>query len=165
MATFAIFSVLVAFLVAVRAHPTYYEVDERYLQPGALPPFNSYHIHVMFVNGNNESIKAAMEFHDEFVEKFNLTGTKPCTGNLHQGRLCMFEVEVQPSSDSPFISGQWAAFVPLEDFQRCVPWTMQNRKGLDIFVHPNSGKGLDDHTLWPLWGGMPWPINVAAFST
>lgn len=32
-----------------------------------------------------------------------------------------------------------------------VPWVMQNRGDLDIFVHPNTGMEVSDHLRWSIW--------------
>jgi aromatic ring-cleaving dioxygenase len=68
----------------------------------------------------------------------------------------MFEVEMEP--DGPFVTAQFAVFVPLEWFSRVVPWFMQRhgqvgwidgaggppgsgvpRPDFSILVHPCSG--------------------------
>jgi DOPA 4,5-dioxygenase len=151
----------------VHGHSTHYnlepEVIRMYEKNGSLPPFRSYHIHVMFIFGNEESVNTAMALRARFVEHFNLTNTANCTGLFDQGRLCMFEVHTEPEVHTPFVSGQWAVFLRTEDFPVCVPWVMQNRGSLDVLVHPNSGMGYNDHFYWPVWGGTAWPINGAVF--
>ncbi|XP_062509537.1 uncharacterized protein LOC134185693 [Corticium candelabrum] len=152
----------------VFGHSTHYslhpDVITQYEKHGVLPPFQSYHIHVMFIFGNPKSIDTAMALRARFVEHFNLSKTANCTGLTHQGRLCMFEVDTTPDIHSPFVSGEWAVYLRLEDFPVCVPWIMQNRGELDILVHPNSGMSYNDHIHWPVWGGTPWPINTAVFT-
>jgi hypothetical protein len=133
----------------VHGHSTHYnlepEVIRMYEKNGSLPPFRSYHIHVMFIFGNEESVNTAMALRARFVEHFNLTNTANCTGLFDQGRLCMFgnsydctcvvlptefvtsyhafaftEVHTEPEVHTPFVSGQWAVFLRTEDFPVCM---------------------------------------------
>lgn len=87
---------------------------------------------------------------------------KPCTGLFHQGRLCMESVDMQAAG--PFPVAQWSAFILPENFSATVPWIMQNRGEYSALVHPNSGCEVEDHTVWPLWGGPSWGIDASAFS-
>ncbi|KAI8481903.1 hypothetical protein Bbelb_403480 [Branchiostoma belcheri] len=136
-----------------------------YRAKGTPPPFLSYHIHCMFVAYNNDSVFAALKLFDRFIEHFNLTHTRPCEGLYHQGRLCAFDVDYTNTGPTdPFVSANWAIFVPLEWYAKTVPWVMQNRGDQDILVHPNSGAEVSDHTRWALWMGEKWPLNSASFT-
>ena len=94
MTTCIVLVCLAACVALVNSHSTDYKLDpevvRRYEKNGILPPFQSYHIHVMFIFGNDESINTAMAVRARFVEHFNLSNTANCTGLFHQGRLCMF---------------------------------------------------------------------------
>ena len=46
--------------------------------------------------------------------------------------------------------------VPLDYFASTVPWIMQRRGEFDLFVHPNTGCEVVDHTVWPVVGGTKW---------
>ena len=131
-----------------------------------LPEIDSYHIHVLFMETNNASVAEAMQMRAEFVEKFKPSGT--CKGLFHQPALCMFETEYVP--DAPFPTAYWAAYIPKEDFATTVPWAMQRRNPdgkstLSLFVHPNTdlANELNDHTIWPMWGGPVWPLDLSIF--
>jgi DOPA 4,5-dioxygenase len=118
------FVCLVAASISIAcSHSTHYKlapsVVKAYEQDGTLPPFLSYHIHVLFILGNNDSINTALALRSRFVEHFNLSQTANCTGLFHQGRLCMFEVGLTPDVEGPFVSGEWAVFLRLEDFPIC----------------------------------------------
>lgn len=53
------------------------------------------------------------------------------------------------------------AFAPAL-FARVVPWLALNRRGLVVFVHPETGNDVPDHTDHAIWmGGMP-AIDVDA---
>ena len=44
------------------------------------------------------------------------------------------------------------AFAP-EQFAEVVPWLALNRRGLIVFVHPETGDDLADHTEHAIWMG------------
>ena len=56
------------------------------------------------------------------------------------------------------------AFGP-ELFGEVIPWLIENRNGLTIFAHANTGEDLKDHTEHVLWLGPSETINLAALST
>lgn len=51
---------------------------------------------------------------------------------------------------------------PVAEFARLVPWLMLNRAGLSVLVHPLTGNDYDDHSLYPLWLGIPLPLDLEA---
>ena len=71
-----------------------------------------------------------------------------------------------------FLSGNWAAYVPLHDYQEVTSWVSQHRKdtvasggnALDVLFHPNTNQYMHDHMRWSTWAGNPWPLNNEAFS-
>ena len=57
----------------------------------------------------------------------------------------------RPIGPHPMWSYQ-IAFAP-EQFAAVVPWLALNRRGLIVFVHPETGDDLADHTDHALWRG------------
>lgn len=53
------------------------------------------------------------------------------------------------------------AFAP-EEFARLIPWLALNRRGLTVFIHPNTGDAIADHTDHALWMGELLPLNLDA---
>jgi aromatic ring-cleaving dioxygenase len=51
-----------------------------------------------------------------------------------------------------------------ELFSEVVPWLIQNRKGLTVFAHAQTGNALQDHTDHVVWLGPSEPLNLAALS-
>ena len=154
------------------AHPTHYpDVDvgawrERMKTGVSMPPFQSYHIHVLFVSNQNDSIDKALSFRKQFMAHFDMTDDNQCNGTRHQGRLCMYPYDTSSGSpESPFITSEWGMFLPIEHFNRFVPWTMQNRGDNIVFIHPNSGMEKEDHTHWALWQGDIWPLRPSVLCT
>jgi DOPA 4,5-dioxygenase len=41
-----------------------------------------------------------------------------------------------------------------------VPWLMQNRRGLTIFLHPLTGDDLRDHTRFAMWIGPSRALHL-----
>eukprot|EP01100_Stratorugosa_tubuloviscum_P001406 TRINITY_DN1315_c0_g1_i1.p1 TRINITY_DN1315_c0_g1~~TRINITY_DN1315_c0_g1_i1.p1 ORF type:complete len:189 (-),score=63.80 TRINITY_DN1315_c0_g1_i1:255-770(-) len=143
----------------VFSHPTYYNVEKKNIIGVEIPPFFSYHIHVMFLQNNNNSVSKALDLRQKYDEAFK-TGP-PCTDLFHNDQSCLFEPDFEPAG--PFVAAQWAVFLLPEDFDASVKWFMANRGDFDILIHPNSGYELEDHSIWTLWGGQPWKIDLSIF--
>ena len=41
-----------------------------------------------------------------------------------------------------------------------LPWLMLNRRGLDVLVHPETGRDLADHTVHAAWLGEVLPLRT-----
>ncbi len=54
------------------------------------------------------------------------------------------------------------AFGP-EKFAEVVPWLALNRNGLVVFVHPETGDALNDHTEYAIWMGEIRPLDTSIF--
>lgn len=44
-----------------------------------------------------------------------------------------------------------------------VPWLTLNRGGLDVFVHPNTGDGLADHSAHVMFLGKSYSLDLSIF--
>jgi len=53
------------------------------------------------------------------------------------------------------------AFAP-ELFATLMPWLALNRGGLTVFVHPNTGDAMADHTAHVMWLGESRALNLDA---
>lgn len=78
-----------------------------------------------------------------------------------------FEVQLgrwhdRPVGPHPSPSYQ-VAFSP-ELFGTLVPWLALNREGLVIFVHPETGDDLADHTAHALWMGAMPALDLSIFT-
>eukprot|EP00747_Dinoflagellata_sp_TGD_P065610 gnl/TRDRNA2_/TRDRNA2_154429_c1_seq1.p1 gnl/TRDRNA2_/TRDRNA2_154429_c1~~gnl/TRDRNA2_/TRDRNA2_154429_c1_seq1.p1 ORF type:complete len:219 (-),score=32.18 gnl/TRDRNA2_/TRDRNA2_154429_c1_seq1:210-806(-) len=146
-------------LGSVLAHPTFYQIPEQKTCHD-LPVFNSYHFHVLFWQRPNSSqhVQGALRVLDEFKMAFAGILGRPCDGFFHQERLCLYEVDY--AAVGPFVTPQWAAFVPRELYAQVMPWIMQNRAGYDVLMHPNSGCVVDDHRNWSAWAGQSWQLDL-----
>ncbi len=139
--------------------PTYYNTKCESLSNVT---YYSFHIHCLFWPNNNDSVTAAFSLRKQFMEEFNINENQPCNdiNNTH-GQippLCMVDFDY-PEPACPFLTTEWAAFVPVENFQETVNWIMLHHGDLDILIHPNSGCEMYDHRDWYLTLGNKWELD------
>jgi DOPA 4,5-dioxygenase len=48
-------------------------------------------------------------------------------------------------------------------FPKIVPWLMENRAGLTVLVHPNSGDDYGDHAERAIWMGRMLRLRLGFF--
>lgn len=53
--------------------------------------------------------------------------------------------------------------VPREQFGEVVLWLSLNRDGLTVFVHPETGDDLKDHTEHAIWMGEMLELELGVF--
>ncbi|MCU7648312.1 DOPA 4,5-dioxygenase family protein [Pseudomonas piscis] len=102
-----------------------------------------YHAHVYFDASTIEQARALCE---QAARLFDLR-----MGRVH-------ERQVGPHPD-------WScqlAFGP-ELFGQVVPWLALNRQGLVVFLHPETGDELRDHTDHAIWMGALRPLDLSVF--
>jgi len=146
--------------------------------PGSRPA-ESYHIHVMFMrpdspkanpkdpaanNPNNPTNAAALRA--SFIKHFGISDCAAGHAVDTEDRLCSFPVDAtggQPyPAAQPFVTPEFAFFVPLEKYAAAVGWMMLNRGVFDVLVHPNTcgwSCAPQDHLLSSLWMGTPWKVK------
>ena len=103
----------------------------------------SYHAHVYF---DANSLERAKRVCESASQRFPLK-----MGRIHQ----------RPVGPHPCWSCQ-LAFGP-ELFGEVVPWLALNRQGLIVFLHPNTGNDLQDHTAHALWMGGIESLDLSVF--
>ncbi len=102
-----------------------------------------YHAHVYFDASTIDQARALCERAAQLFE-------------LKMGR-----VHERPVGPHPDWSCQ-LAFSP-EVFAQVVPWLALNRQGLVVFLHPDSGDDLLDHTDHAIWMGAMRPLDLRGF--
>jgi DOPA 4,5-dioxygenase len=86
-------------------------------------------------------------------------------------RLCKaagetFGVKVGRMHDNPVgphPRGSCQLTVKTGQFDRVIPWLVQNRNGLTVFAHAQTGNALKDHTDHVIWLGPSETLNLSAF--
>ena len=107
-----------------------------------MPKITSYHAHVYYA-----------------------ADTKPVAETLRAEIEAKFQVNMGRWHDRPIgPHPQWSyqvAFNP-DLFPEIIPWLALNRRGLDVFVHPNTGDDIADHTDHVMWLGNSDELNIDA---
>lgn len=100
-----------------------------------------YHAHVYF---DESTVEQARTLCENARDRFDLR-----MGRVHE----------KPVGPHPCWSCQ-LAFAPAE-FGNIIPWLAQNREGLIVFVHPETGDEVRDHTEHALWMGEIKPLDLS----
>ena len=104
-----------------------------------------YHAHVYF---DASSVERARHLCERASETLNVT-----MGRVH-------EKNVGPHP-------RWScqlAFEP-EEFATVVPWLALNRDAFTVFVHPETGDNLTDHTAHAIWMGEMLDLKLDIFKS
>ena len=62
----------------------------------------------------------------------------------------------------PHPRGSCQLTVPADQFATVIPWLIENRRGLTIFTHAETGDALKDHTDHVIWLGPSEPLKLSA---
>ena len=106
---------------------------------------------------NIKGYHAHVYFDAETVEQ----ATSLCQDAARNFTLEMGRVHERPIGPHPMWSCQ-LAFAPGE-FGKVIPWLALNRRGLTVFIHPDTGDDLVDHRDHAIWMGSVEPLNLAIF--
>jgi len=104
---------------------------------------NYYHAHVYF---DSETLQFAGDLCAKAGELFGLK-----VGRVHR----------KPVGPHP----QWSCQISFsdKDFDQLIPWLSDNRKGLNVLVHGQTGDNLKDHTEYAYWLGESVPLKLSIF--
>ena len=163
-----LFVLFAAFVVSVGAHSTLYPhvAKNQQVDLENPPAILSFHIHITYTVFHQSVIDEAMALREKTREAFKTYLGPDCDGRYDYGYLCMiadhdFNTTLE---GGPFVSGEWSMFVPVPYYQLVVPWMFQHRGNFSLIVHPNTGYEYEDHTIWAMWAGEPWPLDLTIFS-
>ena len=124
-------------------------------------------MHVLFWGTDKENTKGAMELRDGFINEFGLgNNERNCTmGPVDPAPtepMCVFDADFIPSG--PFLTAAFAFFIPRVDLQRAQQWMMLHHGVYDVLIHPNTGCHTQDHTVWAMWAGHKWDLDINVFN-
>ena len=68
-----------------------------------------------------------------------------------------------PAGVGPHPEPMYQVAVDARVFPDLVPWLMLNRRGLTVFVHPETGDSLADHRDHAVWMGRMLPLKLEVF--
>ena len=135
---------------------------EQAIKGGTPVKFYSYHIHVLYWQHNEDSVTESMALQNKFIKTFGIDPKAPCddseTTHGIEPSLCIVDRD-EDHAYCPFLTTEWAAFVPPANLSALVPFFTQNRGNLDVVIHPNSGCEVLDHLTWPVWSGNKWELD------
>lgn len=75
--------------------------------------------------------------------------------------LAMGRMHRQPVGPHPRWSCQLT--VPPDRFGAALAWLALHRNGLTLFIHPNTGRALEDHRDHAIWMGELLPLKLELF--
>ena len=103
----------------------------------------NYHAHVYF---DSQTLQFASNLCEQAGKLFDLK-----VGIVHQ----------KPVGPHP----KWSCQISFSDknFDQLIPWLSDNRNGLTVFVHAQTGDDLKDHTDYAYWLGDNVQLNLSIF--
>ena len=104
----------------------------------------AYHAHVYF---SDKTKVIATVLYDLISEKFD----------LKIGTLVERPVGPHPCWSYQVLFGE-------EDFDAFIPWLDENREGLTVLVHGQTGNNIKDHTDYAYWLGQEVELNLSVFN-
>ena len=93
--------------------------------------------------------------------------TKPIAAGIREAVEARFEVVMGRWHDTPVgphPMGSYQIAFAAELFGDIIPFLALNREGLTVFVHPNTGNALGDHTAHVMWLGESQQLDISIFS-
>ncbi|NET10335.1 MAG: DOPA 4,5-dioxygenase family protein [Merismopedia sp. SIO2A8] len=99
-----------------------------------------FHAHVYF---DQNTVDQAHELCQQAGQTFSLA-----VGRMHH----------RPIGPHP----QWSCQLAFEPalFGSVIPWLSLHRNGLTVFIHPQTGNDLKDHTDYAIWMGTIEPLKL-----
>lgn len=112
------------------------------VEPVSLSDIEDYHAHVYF---DELTLGQARRVCEDARDRFGIE-----MGRVHE----------RPVGPHPMWSCQLS--FPPGRFAEVIPWLALNREGLIIFVHPNTGDEVRDHTDHAIWMGEMKELDLGA---
>lgn len=100
----------------------------------------SYHAHIYF---DAETLAFATELSQRIAAEFGLK-----VGRVHQKPV------------GPHTRWSCQIIFSSRDFDRFIPWLDQQRDGLSVLVHAQTGDAIQDHTEYAYWLGDSCAIDL-----
>lgn len=123
----------------------------------------SWHVHIVFVHSDLNQIELAKSIREKAKEKFKDYLKEDCEDRYENTKMCMIYDHNIEEPFGPFPSGEISMWFPNSHFNLVMNWFTQNRNGLSIVFHPNTGCEYEDHSDWAIWVGEPWKLNMSIF--
>ena len=108
-----------------------------------------YHAHVYY---DEESKPRAVEVREGFEARFDGSLGEVRMGRWHDNPI------------GPHPMGSYQIAFPPALFGEILPWLALNRRGLTVFVHPETGDDVSDHSDRAIWLGEQRPVDLSVLS-
>lgn len=105
-------------------------------------------------------------YHFHLYYELNETEIAKATAILDQLRSEKEDMPIGRIWDKPVGPhpiGSCQVTVENERFQEMMEWFLKNRQGLSLFIHPDTGDDLADHTEHTIWLGHELPLKTEQF--
>lgn len=124
-----------------------------------LEGIKGFHAHVYF---GPDTVDQANAICQQAGEKFSSGDDEGDLNKYNSGQIPfrVGRMHHRPVGPHPCWSCQ-LAFGP-EQFASVIPWLALHRQGLTVFIHPETGDDLKDHTDHAIWMGTIEPLNLDA---
>jgi len=144
----------------VVSHPTFYNISGTNIDCSNAPPVYSYHIHVLWNQVDTNKTVVGLALREKFMEAFHLKDGQPCDSDntTHPTAFCMFPTMMEGMG--PFPVANWIVLVTSDWLGDTVAWIQMNHGDFDVLIHPNTGCEVHDHTVYAIWIGNKWPLNL-----
>ena len=109
-----------------------------------------YHAHVYY---DAETRPRAADLRAGFEARF---AERP---EANAGEIRMGRWHDNPIGPHPM--GSYQIAFPPELFAQIVPWLALNRQGLTVFIHPETGYDVTDHSDYAIWLGTQRTIDLS----
>ena len=90
--------------------------------------------------------------------------SKPLAAEVRTGVEARFDMRMGRWHDNPIgphpMGSYQIAFAP-ELFGIIVPWLALNRRGLTVFIHPETGDDVTDHSDYAIWLGEQRQVDLS----
>jgi len=107
------------------------------------PKIHEFHAHVYFDSASQDQARA-------------LCMTAQSLFGVEMGRM-------HPGPVGPHPMGSCQLRVAPNQFGTVIPWLMQHRDGLTLFIHAETGDALRDHTSHAIWAGAMMRLDLSNF--
>ena len=90
----------------------------------------------------------------------------PLAGSLRtrvQEKFGIFVGTLHERNVGPHLTWSCQLTVPVELFTPVITWLALNRGAVDVFVHPDTGNDLLDHTAYVMWLGRSYDLKTDMF--
>ena len=109
-----------------------------------------YHAHVYYdAETRPRAADLRAGFEARFAERLEANAGEIRMGRWHDNPI------------GPHPMGSYQIAFPPELFAQIVPWLVLNRQGLTVFIHPETGDDVTDHSDYAIWLGTQRTIDLS----